>query len=266
MFLVAAVIAIVLITALAVVVTINTPFSCSAKVSAATDSFIFGDDTTVTEMRLTVERARPLLKPEVQIAMQQLLRTVTELMNGAEIEHWAVRSTMLAAVLHESLIPWDDSIDIAIDHKNVARLVGLRSMLESRQYLLHSVSNGYRVCANNFARYPFVHVHIASVVDNDVVSCTPLSELGQCTYKDSHRRRREIYNVADVFPLRKAKLGDDLEISIPVAAEACLDVWFGHQNWRTTLARTTGLPFFWNSYTKSLLRRLTLSTYNSTIK
>jgi hypothetical protein len=237
-----------------IVITINSPFHYSKKISNASTDFKFCNGQNISA--LTVKNPIPFLKETMQQEMEKLLSQVIQWLNDAEIENWAVRSTMLSAVRHSSLMPWHENITLAVDHKHLSKLVGIRNHIqENKKVLLSRTKDGYRFCANNFARFPFIGIFIATVVDDDVVCCTPLTELGQCTFKDSHLRRREIYNIHDVFPLRSAKLGN-ISVNVPKNAEKCLDILYG-KKWKTEVYNNTFLPYYFNSYTKNLIGRLT---------
>ena len=247
----------VLLTILMVIVGMYTPFSSTDRITANSTQFTFGKDPKPYPLsQFQITKNMPLLKPGIQEDIQTLFVNVVGWLNDHKIQYWLVRSTMLAAVRHHSLMPWHDNISIAVEHKDMAKLVGIRAMIETKgKYTFRSVSDGYHFSQKNFIGFPFVSVFIAKVVDKELVACTPLSELGQCTFTDSHNRRREIYDTKDVFPLRKTTL-NGIEVNVPVNAEKCLDTLFG-KDWRTTVQRNRkGPAFFCNSWTKRLVRKM----------
>jgi hypothetical protein len=242
-----------------IVVTIHSPFQTSEKISNSTTDVTFGtNDSKINVRDLDVIKPIPILKQQTQNEIEKLLQKVIGWLNEAEIENWAVRSTMLAAVRHSSLMSWHENITVAVDHKHLSKLVGIRAHVQKdKTVLLIRTKDGYRFAANNFSRFPFVNIFIATIVDEDVVCCTPLTELGHCTFKDSHLRRKEIYNVNDVFPLRQEHLGN-VDINVPHNAEKCLDILYG-STWNTQIENKDFIPFYFNSFTKNILSRLTFS-------
>ena len=250
-------IAFILLTILMVIVAIYTPFSATDRLSSNSTQFTFGTHAKSYSLNnLKVSSSMPLLKPEIQEEMKTLLANVIEWLNTSKIKYWLVRSSMLAAVRHKSLMPWHDNMSIAIEHKDLAKLVGIRSMVETNgKYTFRSVSDGYHFSQNNFIGFPFVSVFITKVVDKELVACTPISELGQCTFTDSHKRRREIYETKDVFPLRTTTL-NGIEVNVPHNSEKCLDTLFG-KDWRNTVQRTRkGPAFFNNAWSHRLVRKI----------
>jgi hypothetical protein len=250
-------IAFILLTILMVVIAMYTPFSATDRLLSNSTQFTFGTDTKPHSLsKFKVSSNMPLLKPHIQEEMQTLLAQVIGWLNASKIQYWLVRSTMLAAIRHKSLMPWHDNMSIAVEHKDLAKLVGIRAMIETKgKYTLRSVSDGYHFSQKNFVGFPFVSVFIAKVVDKELVACTPLTELGQCTFTDSHKRRREIYETKDVFPLRKTTL-NGIEVNVPHNSEKCLDTLFG-KDWRNTVKRTRkGPAFFCNAWTNRLVRKM----------
>jgi hypothetical protein len=246
----------ILLTILMVVVTIYTPFSATDMLSSNSTQFTFGTDVKPYSLsKFKVSSNMSLLKPHIQKEMQTLLANVIKWLNTSKITYWLVRSTMLAAVRHQSIMPWHDNMSIAIEHKDLAKLVGIRAKIETDgKYTFRSVRDGYHFSQNNFSGFPFVAVFIAKVVDKELVACTPLSELGQCTFTDSHKRRREIYDTEDVFPLRKTTL-NGIEVNVPHNSEKCLDTLFG-KDWQNTVIRPTFPKLFWNAWTNRLVSKI----------
>lgn len=241
-------------TIILIVAGLNSPFSLTKKISYSSIDCRFDTDHKLNLEKFRIDRSLPVLKDNTQTVMQQMLRDFVNHLDIIGVEHWVVRSTMLAAVRHQCLMPWHEKISFAIDHNNLPKLIHLCDSLDSGKYILRSSSDGYHFCINNFSRFPYINIFIASVVNNEVVCCTPLSEIGQCTYMDAHKRRREIYHVSEVFPLRETKLLD-VVVKVPKNAEMCLDTLYG-QDWKDKIIKKSTMSFFFNSYTDAVMRRL----------
>lgn len=248
----------ILSTILLIVLSVYTPFSTTERLAVSLTHFTFGTDPQKYKLSgLNIPRRLPLLKQSVQTEMLELFVYVLHCLKKSNIRYWLVKSSLLAAVRHGSLMAWDENLSIAVEHKDLAKLVGLRAAVESTgQYTFCSNSTGYSFCKKNFLAFPYVSVFITKVMNNELVSCTPLTELGQCTFNNSHKRRKEIFEVEDVFPLGTTKL-NGVEVNVPKNSEKCLDILFG-LNWRSNVVRKVkGPPFLCNDWTKRLLRKFT---------
>ncbi len=173
-----------------------------------------------------------MLKPNVRNAQMDLLTRLTRVLTQSRIEHWAVKTTLLAAVRHGQLIPWDDTISIAILHDKFVEFVSLRPKLTAEaKTLLIATKHGYLFCVNNATRFPCIEICLMKKKDHEVSICTPTDEIAQCSFQDSFLRRREVYTTDKVFPLQVANIGS-VAICIPNKARECLDVYCG-KGWET---------------------------------
>ena len=50
--------------------------------------------------------------------LYEMLSKVTSLFEFKNIEYWVDGGTLLGAVRHSGIIPWDDDLDISIQYKN----------------------------------------------------------------------------------------------------------------------------------------------------
>lgn len=190
----------------------------------------------VTGQPATVEvpaNGAPLvLKSWVQTKQMELLETLTRELQQNECVYWAVKTTLLGAVRHGKVMPWDDTISIAILHKDLRTLVNMRTKLqETGKALLQHGKHGYYYCTNNFSRFPFVEINIMEPKNHEISVCTPTDELGACSFEDSHLRRNEVFTYNDVFPLGNLSLGT-LAMPVPNNPSTCLRTCFG-ANWET---------------------------------
>jgi len=173
-----------------------------------------------------------VLKPSVRAAQMDLLDYFTRQLSEAKISCWAVKTTLLAVKRHGQLIPWDDSISVAILHDHFETFVQLRSKLENNgTALLLARKHGYAYCVNNAARYPCIEICLMKQKDHEISICTPTNEIAACSFQDSFLRRREVYGTDMVFPLKMASLGS-ISIAIPNKTEDCLDIYCG-KDWKT---------------------------------
>ena len=166
-----------------------------------------------------------LLSRDTFHEMMDILKMTTRLMTTNEITFWAVDSTLLGAVRHNGFIPWSTDITFAIEHRNMGRLISLRTGIESYGYLLITTSSGYNIVARNASHFPILHIMMMSVRNSEVCICSPLTELNECSFNDTYVHRRKIFSVGDVFPLQSVTF-EDVVINIPKNAEFCLDIMY----------------------------------------
>lgn len=200
-------------------------------------SYTVGEVVHDVPSDLVFQREAFLLKPDVRLNMSRLLNYTVETLEAGGVEHWAVKQTMLGAIRHQGIVPFDDEISLGFNHDDLVGLVGLRSRIEaSGEFLLTRKNSQYFLSFNNAFRFPRVTLTPMKNEKEEVLLCSPLDELNRCTFSDSYQRRREVYTQKQVYPLRKVKF-EDFEIYVPNHAEECLDVLLntceGNKDWRT---------------------------------
>ena len=79
-----------------------------------------------------------LVATEGQIVLQlyQIMKDVHEVLEHHEIDYWADGGTLLGAVRHQGLIPWDDDLDICIRAEQSEELVALEPLFQRLGYRL----------------------------------------------------------------------------------------------------------------------------------
>ncbi|NGX46569.1 MAG: hypothetical protein K940chlam2_01762 [Chlamydiae bacterium] len=78
----------------------------------------------------------PVTPPHVVERFYSLLQEVDQLFQEEEITYWAACGSLLGAVRHGAMIPWDDDIDIAILDKDLGKLLSLKKELAKRGLVL----------------------------------------------------------------------------------------------------------------------------------
>lgn len=179
-----------------------------------------------------------------------LLRVVVSALQAKDICFFAFADTLKGAVHLQGMLPWVDRSDVAMFLQDLSKLVSLRSYFEKRGLLLLRETDGYRICKNNWKRYPFVFVNLLENADTGMslasesfsgkdslektsssavfeetedelkyAVCTPLSELNEPTWNGPHAS--VTFDDSELFPVEEMKF-EDFSLPVPAIASQVL--------------------------------------------
>ena len=171
------------------------------------------------------------IKPATLDDMNDLLRFTVNSLNDAGVEWWAWGDTLLGAVENQGQVPWSTAMNLAVTHDQVQTLANIvQSQNDTSEYLWRLTADGYEVCANNLCKFPYVTISIYNRQNYDLLPCTPLDEIGQCTYHDAHKHTDRIVTAGDVLPLdpnNTILFDGDILLKLPKNPEQCLRTLYG---------------------------------------
>jgi len=140
--------------------------------------------------------------------LYQLMYDTHRILTNNGVEYWVDGGTLLGAVRHGGIIPWDDDLDIGMTNSNVRKFLGLRNSFKKCGYEISRVFFGYKIFYSKHkllkgANYSFPFV--------DVFPCKIDKTTGEI--KPSLKRARdtfpkEMFFEEEMFPLRTYKFGD----------------------------------------------------------
>jgi len=81
----------------------------------------------------------------VILDLYQMLKDTHELLTVEHVPYWMYGGTLLGAVRHKGMIPWDNDIDIVIPDTAESVFLGLRSQFEKLGYRILWEQFGYRI-------------------------------------------------------------------------------------------------------------------------
>ncbi len=83
------------------------------------------------------------ISPEERGKFYLLLEKVSSILNDHKISFWAISGTLLGAIRHEGMVPWDDDLDIIIRVEEKQKLESLAYELDKNGLQLFIYSNYY---------------------------------------------------------------------------------------------------------------------------
>lgn len=169
------------------------------------------------------------VQPKVAHQLVSIIKFTSELLNYHEIPYWMNGGTMLGAVRHGGLIPWDDDADFNVLQEDIKRIIALRPILRVLGFGLVKFWGGYKIyrldgkVIEHMGRklpwkFPFIDLFPTEITLNKsrVPYKTVMNNLtkysnynveyyvneAKLKYKDEHMK------VGDTFPLKKYKFHD----------------------------------------------------------
>jgi hypothetical protein len=87
----------------------------------------------------------PLCKPSIILSLYQMMKDTDELLTAHEVPYLIFSGTLLGAMRHGGMIPWDDDIDIALPSEAQAAFIQLIPKFKQLGYYILPAVFGYRI-------------------------------------------------------------------------------------------------------------------------
>ncbi len=157
--------------------------------------------------------------------LYQLLKDTGELLTFKGIDYWIEFGTLLGAIRHEGLIPWDFDVDISIMQEDEEKLKKLKPLFEKLGYSFRK-DGAYKIEKRKKGSYCRLDLFTMEI-KGDIIIYTDKEvrkENGSRGNKPLH------YKVDELFPLKKYQFGP-LHLSGPNNPFPCLTAYYGN-NWQ----------------------------------
>ncbi len=138
-------------------------------------------------------------KPEIIIQLYQMLKDVHEILTASNIEYWIHFGTLMGAVRHKGIIPWDDDLDLCIWEHQEDKLISLGSLFKKLGYdLKRERWPGHLKVYKSATTFPYADIFVMGLNDSKVEFT---SELCRKTWPTAY------FSLEELYPLKNYKFG-----------------------------------------------------------
>lgn len=155
------------------------------------------------------------------------LKTIDELFNKHDIYYTIAYGTLLGAIRHWGMIPWDDDADINVLRKDFNKIVSLKDEFKKRGLILEVEWKLIKIYFND-KKFPFIDLFINEEEDGKIVRCHD-DYNNRCNKlpKEAEWWWKWLNYPANWILERKRYKFDDLELWGPKEGEKVLKYWYG---------------------------------------
>jgi len=138
-----------------------------------------------------------LMKPQIYHENINILEKLIKIFNKFNIDYWATGGTLLGAIRHNDMIPWDDDIDITILDNNRWKFETLKKYLEEEGLVIEPGSSIFNI--SDDIKFNSLNNYIHSLKQK--INKNNLSVINYLINEASFLRHNKFYN----FSLYKIK-------------------------------------------------------------
>jgi phosphorylcholine metabolism protein LicD len=146
-----------------------------------------------------------LIEPSFKKKILDLMDKAVNFLDNNDIEYWLDSGTLLGAIRNTKFIPWDDDVDLAIPPKSQ---IQIHKICEKYESIIYN-NKTYFICPTYNIKI-LIGGSIIKIFNNDDKYLEFIDLI--CYYKKFNNfcsimfeYNGEIYNIKDVYPLKKIK-------------------------------------------------------------
>jgi len=113
------------------------------------------------------EEAPTFTDAKTVLKLYQLMKDTHEILTSKNIQYWVMGGTLLGAVRHHGIIPWDDDLDICINKKQEVDFISLKPIFELLKCNVTQCTFGYKISQKD-SYLPFIDVFLYEQNGNDI--------------------------------------------------------------------------------------------------
>jgi phosphorylcholine metabolism protein LicD/GR25 family glycosyltransferase involved in LPS biosynthesis len=172
-------------------------------------------------------------KPAIIKLLYQMMFDIHQILVNNGIKYWVDGGTLLGAVRHQGIIPWDDDLDIGLLSKDYRKLKEIEKDFNKCGYRLVKHWLGYKICYKNRKNIPDFDYSFPFM---DIVSYKKEGEKIIPSLKTVRESWPNGYfEVKDTFPLVEYEFGD-INVLGPKNSKPYLNRMYG-KDWKKVAYR-----------------------------
>ena len=225
---------------------------CAAVVIAL---FVIRFNSTSPPESMTGEDDQIYMTPQDEVdQIYSLLGSTIEVLDKNKVDYYIIAGTLLGAVRHKGMIPWDDDIDIMVNLDDMKKLKATKKDFEAKG--LRFTSHEYNTKPDfkvwdpksdkwqngNKHTYPFVDIFISTRESDEMIPYyggeTPLlSKLLRLSSLEKAKKQKTLrLKHKDIYPLKEYEFGPYM-VKGPNNPDAYLVQAFG-EDWKDKAIQT----------------------------
>jgi lipopolysaccharide cholinephosphotransferase len=174
------------------------------------------------------------LEPHAIQDLYQMLKDTTEILDRAGIKYVILSGTILGAVRHGGLIPWDDDVDITIFHEDEPKLINLKPAFEALGYqMMYDTNKAVMYCISKKGNPSLDKRQDLSFPFIDIFVMHKDKQTNRMVYSNWRTREyfpNEWFPVSAFYPIQKIQFGP-LTVNCIRHPEWYLAHYYG-ENWK----------------------------------
>ena len=175
-----------------------------------------------------IEKFTDQEKKEIKEKIIYGLKTIDHIFNKHNIYYTAAYGTLLGAVRHWDMIPWDDDADLNIWRKDYEKILSLKDEFKSYGLILETDWKLIKVYFDNKNKFPFIDLFINEPKNGKLIRCSePFEKMCIEIDRVNDWWWKWIDYPSEWIEKRKRFKFGSIEIWGPVEPEKVLKYWYG---------------------------------------